>query len=507
MGLKIGILLGDDIGHEVVPECVKVMKAAAARAGLADRLVDTLPIGKHGHEQHGNTLPAVTEAALRNLDGWIMGPIGHAAYPRNDPTWVMPAVRKKFELFAAVRPSRSYPNINSIHKDVDIVFVRELTEGMLYSETVVAGAPEFRPNDDITVAMRVITRKGSNRVAREAFEIARTRPRKKVTAAHKEPVYRLACGMFAEECRKVAREYPDVTFEEAMIDTISMKLVMAPQQYDVVVTTNQFGDILTDIGAGLVGGLGLAPGLCVGEKQAMAQATHGSAPDIAGPQHRQSLRHDRVGADADGLPRPQAQRTEGDRSRRLHAGGDRQGHHARQASDQGPGRQSQHPGHGKCHRGSGAAISRRKTETGSVMYNLHLSAEQLEIRDTVRDFVTREIKPVALKADRLDVQDRSLLTAQLDAASQLGLRTLALSEALGGAGADALTSLHRDRGTGGGRCRHRRRCLSETSRLAHLLFDRAMNDAQRDQVPAEISRRRPLSSRFRRLRRPIRGWA
>jgi len=279
--LKVGILLGDDIGHEVVPECVKVMKAAASQSGLT---IDwqTLPIGKAGHELHGNTLPAMTEAALRNLDGWIMGPIGHAAYPRNDPTWVMPAVRKKFELFAAIRPSRSFPSVNSIHKNVDIAFVRELTEGMLYSETVVAGAPEFRPNDDITVAMRVITRKGSNRVAREAFEIARTRPRKKVTAAHKEPVYRLACGMFAEECRKVAREYPDVTFEEAMIDTISMKLVMAPQQYDVVVTSNQFGDILTDIGAGLVGGLGLAPGLCVGEKQAMAQATHGSAPDIAG---------------------------------------------------------------------------------------------------------------------------------------------------------------------------------------------------------------------------------
>src|SRR5437879_1254622 len=153
---------------------------------------------------------------------------------------------------------------------------------MLYSETVVAGAPEFRPNDDITIATRVITRKGSNRVAREAFEIARTRKRQKVTGVHKEPVYRLACGMFAEECRKVALDYPDVAFEEAMIDTIAMKLVMAPQQYDVVVTTNQFGDILTDIGAGLVGGLGLAPGLCVGERQAMAQATHGSAPDIAG---------------------------------------------------------------------------------------------------------------------------------------------------------------------------------------------------------------------------------
>jgi 3-isopropylmalate dehydrogenase len=279
--VKIGVLLGDDIGLEVVPECVKVMKAAAAKTGLTIEWHPT-PIGKQGHEQHGDTLPAVTETALRTLDGWIMGPIGHAAYPRNDPTWVMPPVRKRFELFAAARPARSYPTIKSIHKDVDIMFVRELTEGMLYSETVVAGAPEFRPNDDITVAMRVITRRGARRVAREAFEIARTRERKKVTAAHKEPVYRLACGMFAEECRKVACEYPDVTFEEAMIDTISMKLVMAPQQYDVVVTTNQFGDILSDIGAGLVGGLGLAPGLCVGERQAMAQATHGSAPDIAG---------------------------------------------------------------------------------------------------------------------------------------------------------------------------------------------------------------------------------
>jgi len=111
-----------------------------------------------------------------------MGPIGHAAYPRGDPSWVMPPVRKKFDLFAAVRPALSHAAIASIHKNVDIVFLRELTEGMLYSETVVAGLPEFRPNDDITVAMRVITRKGSRRVAREAFEIARARARKKVTA-------------------------------------------------------------------------------------------------------------------------------------------------------------------------------------------------------------------------------------------------------------------------------------------------------------------------------------
>ncbi len=274
-------MLGDDIGLEVVPECVKVMKAAAGREHL-DIDWRPLPIGKAGHEQHGDTLPAITEQTLRTLDGWIMGPIGHAAYPRGDATWVMPPVRKKFDLFAALRPALSHPTIPSVHKNVDIAFFRELTEGMLYSETVVAGLPEFRPNDDITIAMRVITRKGSNRVAREAFEMARTRKKKKVTAAHKEPVYRLACGMFAEECRKVAKEYPDVAFEEMMINSIAMKLVIEPQRFDVVVTTNQFGDILTDIGAGLVGGLGLAPGLCVGEKQAMAQATHGSAPDIAG---------------------------------------------------------------------------------------------------------------------------------------------------------------------------------------------------------------------------------
>ena len=145
-----------------------------------------------------------------------------------------------------------------------------------------AGSGEFRPNDEISVGMRVVTRKGANRVAREAFEIARTRPRKTVTSVHKEPVYRLVCGMFAEECRKVAKEFPDCKLTEVLVDGFAMKLVMNPHQFDVVVTTNQFGDILTDEGAGIVGGLGLAPGLCAGENYAMAQATHGSAPDIAG---------------------------------------------------------------------------------------------------------------------------------------------------------------------------------------------------------------------------------
>ena len=279
--LKLGILLGDDIGLEVVPEAVKVMKAAAKKAEL-DIDWHPLPIGRKAHETHGHTLPPGTVETLTGFDGWLLGPIGHSAYPRDDPTWINPPLRKKFELFASVKPVRSYPNLPSLQKDVDIVFVRETTEGMQRSGVVVAGTGEFRPNDEISIGMRVITRRGSNRVARAAFEIARTRKRKKVAAVHKAPTYKLCCGMFAEECRKVAAEFPEVEFEEVLIDGFAMKLNMKPQQYDVVVTTNQFGDILTDQGAGLVGGLGLAPGLCVGEKQAMAQATHGSAPDIAG---------------------------------------------------------------------------------------------------------------------------------------------------------------------------------------------------------------------------------
>ncbi len=279
--MKIGVLPGDDIGYEVVPETVKVMTAAASRTGLDVEWIP-LTIGKEGHEKHGNTTPDVTVEALKDTVGWLFGPIGHSDYPRNDPTWIMPPIRKMFDLFASVKPVKSYPNIKSVHKNVDIVFLRETTEGMQSWDTALVGLGEYRPNDEISIGARVITRKGSNRVAREAFEIARTRDRKKVTAAHKEGVYRLTCGMFAEECRRVAEEYPDVEFGEMNIDTIAAHLVMDPLEFDVIVTTNQFGDILTDLGAGLVGGLGLAPGLCVGHDQAMSQATHGSAPDIAG---------------------------------------------------------------------------------------------------------------------------------------------------------------------------------------------------------------------------------
>ena len=281
--LQIGILEGDDIGLEVVPETIKVMRAAAAKAKLT---IDwhPVPIGKKAFDTLGNTMPPGTLDKLDTLDGWVLGPIGHQAYPKNNPNSINPhpILRRHYDLFANIRPSKSYPGVPCIYKDVDLILVRENNEGFPPDRNVHLGYGEFRPSPDMTIGIRVITRQGSQKIARAAFDIARARPRKIVTAVHKDTVFKLACGMFAEECRKVAAEYPDVAFNEVLVDTMAAKLIMKPQQFDVIVTTNTFGDILSDAASALVGGLGLAPGLSAGPERAMAQATHGSAPDIAG---------------------------------------------------------------------------------------------------------------------------------------------------------------------------------------------------------------------------------
>jgi len=281
--LKLGILEGDDIGLEVVPECVKVMKAAAAKAGLAVEWIP-VPVARRAHEQFGHTLPDGTLETLDALDGWVLGPIGHREYPRGDPTWVNvhPIFRKHFQLFANYKPFKSYPGLPSLHKDVDMLFLRETTEGFKVDGNLYAGYGEFQPTEDMAIGISVTTRYKSRLIAEAAFEAALARPRRKVSAVHKSTVYRMGDGLFAEECRKVAARHPSVTFEEVIVDTCALRLVMNPQQFDVLVTTNLYGDILTDEAAGLVGGLGLAPGLNAGLRHAMAQATHGSAPDIAG---------------------------------------------------------------------------------------------------------------------------------------------------------------------------------------------------------------------------------
>ena len=280
--LRIGILNGDDIGHEIVPASVEISRAAAQVHGVA---IDwhPLPIGRTALDTHGHTLPPATLEALKSLDGWILGPIGHRAYPKG-PNAINPhpILRKSFNLFANVRPTRSYPDIGCLHDNVDLVIVRENNEGFQPDRNMLLGSGEFRPTDEVTLSVRVITRTGSRRVARAAFELARQR-RKHLTYVHKDTVFKLGCGMFVEECKKLAPEYPDVMVDDVIVDTFAMRLVRDPQTFDVVVTTNMFGDILSDEAAGLVGGLGMAPGLCIGDGDvAMAQATHGSAPDIAG---------------------------------------------------------------------------------------------------------------------------------------------------------------------------------------------------------------------------------
>jgi 3-isopropylmalate dehydrogenase len=280
--MQIGILEGDDIGHEIVPAAVAVARAAARKHGLSIQW-RPLPIGRKALDTHGSTLPQETLATLPTLDGWILGPIGHRAYPKAaEAINPHPILRKRFDLFANVRPTRSYPDIGCIHDDVDLVIVRENNEGFQPDRNMYAGCGEFRPTPDITLSMRVITRRASYRVAKAALDLARQR-RKHMTFVHKDTVFKLGCGMFVEECRRAAAEYPDVLVDDVIVDTFAMRLVRKPQDFDVVVTTNMFGDILSDEAAGLVGGLGMAPGLCIGEGDiAMAQATHGSAPDIAG---------------------------------------------------------------------------------------------------------------------------------------------------------------------------------------------------------------------------------
>jgi 3-isopropylmalate dehydrogenase len=280
--LRVGILEGDDIGHEIVPIAVEVAKAAAKLHQVDIEWVP-LPIGRKALDTHGHTLPPETLETLGTLDGWILGPIGHRAYPKQaNAINPHPILRKQFNLFANVRPTRSYPDIGCIRDDIDLVIVRENNEGFQPDRNMLVGSGEFRPSDEITLSVRVITRTGSRRVAQAAFELARQR-RKHLTYVHKDTVFKLGCGMFVEECKKLAAQYPDVLVDDVIVDTFAMRLVRDPQNFDVVVTTNMFGDILSDEAAMLVGSLGMLPSASLApDGRGLYEPIHGSAPDIAG---------------------------------------------------------------------------------------------------------------------------------------------------------------------------------------------------------------------------------
>ena len=282
---KIGILNGDDIGLEIVPVAVEVLKTAVKRYPEIQIEWVPLPIGYPSFPEHGTTLLPEVRERLYTLDGWILGPIGHMAYPKDQPNCFNPhpILRREYDLVSNIRPAKSYAEIPCINPNVDLVIIRENNEGFQPDRNMFRGTSDCMPTPDMALSLRVITRRNSTLVAREGFELARRRGgRKKVTAVHKNTVFKLGCGLFIEACRDVAKEYPDIEFETVVVDTFAMKMLMRPQDYDVVITTNMFGDILSDEAAGLVGGLGMAAGLCAGPQYCMAQATHGSAPDIAG---------------------------------------------------------------------------------------------------------------------------------------------------------------------------------------------------------------------------------
>ena len=185
------------------------------------------------------------------------------------------ALRKELDLYANIRPVQSFPGVKALYDDVDVVIVRENTEG-LYSGV------EHMVGEDAAEAIKIITRKASERICRHAFELARSQNRKKVTLVHKANIMKLTDGLFLDCGRKIAEEYKDIAFNDVIIDAMCMKLVQTPQEYDVIVAPNLYGDMLSDLAAGLIGGLGFAPGANLGEEIAVFEPVHGTAPDIKG---------------------------------------------------------------------------------------------------------------------------------------------------------------------------------------------------------------------------------
>lgn len=278
---RIAVMPGDGIGPEIVAETVRVLTAAAAATPSLHLDFPHYLVGLEAHRQRGSTMPADVLQAIAQCQGWLLGPLTTHLYQGADMPNISGFLRKRFELYANVRPARSLPGVQALYPDVDLITVRENTEGFYADRNLLDGNGELRPDEDTVLSVRVVTRRSSLRLARVAFALAQQR-RKKVTAVHKANVLRKGCGLFLASCREVAAEYPEVELNDLHVDAAAMELVMRPQAFDVIATTNMFGDILSDEASGLVGGLGLAPGLNAGDRYLMAQATHGSAPSLAG---------------------------------------------------------------------------------------------------------------------------------------------------------------------------------------------------------------------------------
>lgn len=279
---RLGVLAGDGIGPEIVSATVEVFKMATDKVGVDIDWID-LPMGWEGIKQHNDPLPEFTTNALKDTQGWILGPHDSAAYPLEHKVKLNPsgALRHTLDLFANIRPAKAMQGIKSVVGEADLIIFRENTEGFYADRNMFAGHGEWQITEDVVVTSGVFTRKAVERIAHAAFKMAMKR-RKKVTIVHKANVLRLSTGLFLNVCREVAKQYPEVTVDDYHIDAMAAHLVRRAKDFDVIVTENMYGDILSDLAGELVGSLGLAPSINANATVAMAQAAHGSAPDIAG---------------------------------------------------------------------------------------------------------------------------------------------------------------------------------------------------------------------------------
>lgn len=265
---KITLIPGDGIGPEVAAAARKVIDAAGVKIEW-----DVVEAGAAVIEEYGTPLPEyVLESIKKNkiaLKGPVTTPVGKGFKSVNV------TLRQTLNLYANIRPIKTYEGVKSRYDNVDLVIFRENTEDLY------AGI-EHMVSEDIAESIKIISKKASDKIVRAAFEYARQHNRKKVTAVHKANIMKLSDGLFLKCARNIAEEYKDIEFEDVIVDAMSMKLVLDPEKYDVLVMPNLYGDILSDMAAGLVGGLGLLPGANIGENGAVFEAAHGSAPDIAG---------------------------------------------------------------------------------------------------------------------------------------------------------------------------------------------------------------------------------
>ena len=280
--MDVLVLKGDGIGPEIAQATLTVLDRVNERFQLGlNWLHDEM--GFVTLKKEGTTFPSRLLDTARRCAGVILGPVSHMDYPPLEKGGLNPSgeFRVKLDLYANIRPAKSRLGVGLTGKPVDLIIFRECTEGFYADRNMYMGLGEFMPTEDMALAVRRVTAKCCNRIARRAFECAVGR-RKKVTAVHKANVLRISDALFLREVRRVAQEFPQIQLEEVIIDAMAALLIRDPTRFDVIVTGNMFGDILSDEASELSGSLGLAGSVNAGDDLCVAQAQHGSAPDIAG---------------------------------------------------------------------------------------------------------------------------------------------------------------------------------------------------------------------------------